>query len=324
MYNFDELQLKVTQKIFDLQTVKEPAGLYEPIDYILNIGGKKLRPVLVLMACNLFTDDIEKATNTALAFEVFHNFTLMHDDLMDNSELRRNQPTVHKKWNADTAVLSGDAMMIKSYELLLKTPENQLKEVIQLFNKTALEVCEGQQFDMEFELRSDVSKVEYINMIRLKTAVLIAACLKTGAVVGQASSVNAEYLYEFGINIGLAFQIQDDLLDVYADTEVFGKKTGNDIINNKKTFLLTKANENAVGKNAEELNYWLNNNTAKSEKKIKAVTELYNKLGIKEKALKEMNMYHRNAVELLEKVGVEEDRKQILYEFTQKLLKRKK
>ncbi len=245
MFTLIQLQEFISEKIQSLNLDKEPKGLYEPISYTLVSGGKRIRPALVLAACNMFSEKIEPAIPVALAFEVFHNFTLLHDDIMDNSPIRRNKETVHEKWNQNTAILSGDAMMIEAYEFLTELPAGLLKNILKLFNKTALEVCEGQQYDMDFETKEIVSEEDYLNMIKLKTSVLIAAALKAGAICGGASDTDADLLYDFGLNIGLAFQIQDDLLDTYADTAVFGKKNGNDIITGKKTFLLINALQKA-------------------------------------------------------------------------------
>ena len=286
MYSYKTLQELVNKKIAQEELVKEPKQLYEPIKYILSLGGKRIRPVFVLMACNLFTDNVEKAINAALALEIFHNFTLLHDDIMDNSSLRRKKPTVHAKWNSNVAILSGDAMSIIAYEYITRERKNNFFEIIDVFNKTALQVCDGQQYDMDFETEKLVSKSDYLKMIELKTAVLIAASLKIGALIGGASHEDAELLYSFGINIGLAFQIQDDFLDVYGDTKIFGKQTGNDIRTNKKTYLLIKAFELAKDDDYEELyqKFFINNKP--TEEKVNIVVNIYNKLGIKEIANK--------------------------------------
>ena len=229
MFAFNDILQKIEQEITRLQFTYPPKSLYDPIEYILSLGGKRIRPALVLMACNLYKENVDTAVNPALGLEVFHNFTLLHDDLMDDADKRRNKPTVHKVWNANTAILSGDAMLIAAYQLIGETESESLKEILDLFTRTALEICGGQQYDMEFESRTDVTEEEYIEMIRLKTAVLLACALKMGAIMGNAPKADAETLYQFGINIGLAFQLQDDLLDVYGDTATFGKNIGGDI-----------------------------------------------------------------------------------------------
>lgn len=238
MKTFNELRDQISIELEKLNWQNEPRGLYEPIAYELSIGGKRVRPVLTMMACNLFSDDLKAAVAPALGIEVFHNFTLLHDDIMDRADIRRGLPTVHKKWNDNTAILSGDVMLIVAYQLIAQTPMPHLKEVLDLFSKTAAEICEGQQYDVDYEARKKVEIDEYIEMIRLKTAVLLGCALKTGAIIGNASPADANLLYDVGINIGLAFQLKDDLLDVYGDEATFGKKIGGDILCNKKTYLL--------------------------------------------------------------------------------------
>ncbi|MCK5822805.1 MAG: polyprenyl synthetase family protein [Bacteroidales bacterium] len=315
MYSYKTLQELVNRKIDQEDLAKEPKQLYEPIKYILSLGGKRIRPVFVLMACNLFTDNVEKAINAALALEIFHNFTLLHDDIMDNSSLRRKKPTVHTKWNSNVAILSGDAMSIIAYEYITRDKKNNFFEIIDVFNKTALQVCDGQQYDMGFETEKMVSESDYLKMIELKTAVLIAASLKIGAIIGGASQEDAELLYSFGINIGLAFQIQDDFLDVYGDTKVFGKQTGNDIRTNKKTYLLIKAFELAKDNDYEELykKFFVDNKP--TEEKVNKVVNIYNKLGIKEIAKKTILEYFNEAFNNFEKVSVNKERKKELSFF---------
>ncbi len=315
MYSYKDLQELVNKQINNENFVKEPRQLYEPIKYILSLGGKRIRPVFVLMACNLFSDDIDKAINAALALEIFHNFTLLHDDIMDNSSLRRNKPTVHTKWNSNVAILSGDAMSIIAYQFITKTNSNNFFEVLDVFNTTALQVCEGQQYDMNFEDKKPVSEANYLKMIELKTAVLIAASLKIGALIGGASHKDAQFLYLFGINLGLAFQIQDDFLDVYGDTKVFGKKIGNDIITNKKTYLLIKAVELAKSADYKELYNQFFTKNCPSEKKIKSVISIYNRLGIKKIAQNKIVEYFNLAFTYLDKVSVNSERKQELSSF---------
>ena len=280
MYSLKELQQIIETQLSKINLNAEPKELYEPVEYILSIGGKRLRPSLVLAAYNLFKDDVENAIFPALALEVFHNFTLLHDDIMDKADLRRNQQTVHKKWSENVAILSGDAMSIKAYELLANVPAEFLTEVLQSFNKTALQVCEGQQLDMNFENRLDVSVDEYIEMIRLKTSVLIAVSLKIGGIMGGASKNDVQKLYDFGLNLGLAFQLQDDYLDSYGDVKVFGKKIGGDILANKKTFLLIKALELSDSKNTDKLLSLIERNDIKDELKISQVLEIYNETNV--------------------------------------------
>lgn len=285
MHTIKELEKLVSEEI-NREIIRlnntEPKNLYEPIGYTLSMGGKRIRPVMLLLACNLFTDDIGKALPAALAIEVFHNFTLLHDDIMDKADMRRNSPSVHKKYNENIAILSGDAMSIMAYNYLQKCETQNLGSIIGLFSQTALEVCEGQQFDMDFESRTDVSIPEYLNMIRLKTAVLLACSLKIGALAANASEQMADLLYVFGLNLGIAFQLQDDLLDVFADQEKFGKKIGGDIVSNKKTFLLLKALELSDDPTKKELLEWIGKKEFDVQEKIEAVRLIYTKLNIKE------------------------------------------
>lgn len=325
--------MKSQQELFDLflQELKKerekidnasPNGLYKPVSYTLDMGGKRLRPLLVLLSSNLFSEKVEEALPVAIAIEVFHNFTLLHDDLMDNASVRRGKPTVHLKFNPNTAILSGDAMMILANEYLANSPAEKLPELLKLFSRTALEVCEGQQYDMDFESRMDVTVDEYIEMIRLKTAVLIAGALKLGAIIGNASEQQANLLYDFGINIGLAFQLQDDWLDVYGDPNVFGKKIGGDILSNKKTFLLLKAQEKLQGDKKAQLQSWITKETFLPEEKIEAVTLLYNNASVSEEAQKLMRRYHEEALKCLAKLEVEEANKKDLIEMADQVMSR--
>ena len=276
-----QLQQQVEKAIADINWVQEPTGLYHPIDYVLSLGGKRIRPVLTLLACKLFSDDEKQALSTALAVEVFHNFTLLHDDVMDRADTRRGKPTVHKKWNDNTAILSGDAMLIKAYQLLQQAPADKLPILLDLFSKTAIEVCEGQQYDVDFENDLAVQLPQYIEMIRLKTAVLLAAALKMGAIIGGASQQDADALYHYGINLGLAFQLRDDYLDSFGDPAVFGKKIGGDICCNKKTFLMITALQTASEEQRKELLQWIGCTDATChEQKIKAVLNIYQDLQI--------------------------------------------
>lgn len=320
MLSFKEIQEKIEREIGQLEFDCPPKSLYEPITYILSLGGKRIRPALVLMAYNLYREDVEKAIRPAIGLEVFHNFTLLHDDLMDQADKRRNKPTVHKVWNANTAILSGDAMLIAAYQLIGETAPEHLKEVLDLFTRTALEICGGQQYDMEFESRMDVSEEEYLEMIRLKTAVLLACSLKTGAILAGASREDAENLYRFGINIGLAFQLQDDLLDVYGDTRTFGKNIGGDILCNKKTFLLINALRRAEGEQKAQLEHWIARKDFDAAEKIAAVTNIYNVLGLKELSEAKMQTYYAEGMKNLAALSVSEERLAVLKEVTSRLM----
>lgn len=324
MYTFNEILDTINKEISGLNWRKEPVGLYEPIGYILSLGGKRIRPVVTLMSYNLYTDDIRDAVKPALGLEIFHNFTLLHDDIMDRADMRRGMPTVHKKWSDNTAILSGDVMQIEAYKFIAKTPGDHLKPVLDLFSKTAAEICEGQQLDMEFENRDDVTAEDYLEMIRLKTAVLIAAGAQIGAILGGGSNSDATYLYNYGNAIGLAFQLKDDLLDVYGEEASFGKRIGGDILCNKRTYLLIESLKRAQGKDAEEIRHWLNNSDEKrSDEKISAVTDIYNRLNIKELCEQKMKYYFNEALANLEKVEVPEERKQELKSLAGTLMSRK-
>ena len=321
MKTLDEIQDIITSELEQINWSKEPRGLYEPIGYVLNMGGKRIRPALTLMACNLFQDNVQPAVNTALGLEVFHNFTLLHDDIMDRADVRRGRPTVHKKWNDNTAILSGDVMQIASYQQIAKTPAPYLKSVLDLFSQTAAEICEGQQYDVDFETRDEVKAEEYLEMIRLKTAVLLGCALKCGAWIGGAGEEDAQNLYEFGINIGLAFQLKDDLLDVYGNEATFGKKIGGDILCNKKTYLLIHALHLAKGKEADELAKWLKiSDENLSKKKIDAVTSLYNNLGVRAICEEKMHDFYTKAVANIEKVTVLDNKKHELRKLAEKLM----
>ncbi len=322
LYSIDQLHEIVNQEIPNSKLKKEPNELYAPIEYILSIGGKRIRPLLVLMGYNLFSENIEEALNAAIAIEIFHNFTLAHDDIMDNSSMRRNMPTIHKKWNNNVAILSGDAMLIKAYQYISKYKNNILSKILDVFNKTAIEVCEGQQFDMNFEQRIDVSENEYLNMIKLKTSVLIAASLKIGAIIANAKEDDTNSLYNFGLNLGLAFQLQDDMLDVYGKSEIFGKKIGGDIIANKKTYLLIKALEITKSDNKSKLIEILKQKEFDNNKKIKTVIEIYNSVGIKEQVENKISEYYSKAKDSLSDVNINESRKSELIALSNKLMKR--
>lgn len=302
----------------------QPEGLYEPIHYTLGNSGKRIRPVFVLAACNMFSSSVKPAIPAALAIEVFHNFTLLHDDIMDKAPLRRNKPTVHVKWSENTAILSGDVMSIFAYQYLTEIADPLLGKILRIFNKMAVEVCEGQQLDMNFEKMPDVSADEYLNMIRLKTSVLIAASMEIGALLGNASPDQAQRLYHFGLNLGLAFQLEDDLLDVYGNPETFGKTIGGDILANKKTYLLIKALELASSEQRKELNYWLEATDFDAKTKIKAVTELYNLIGVKEIAQEKILWFHKESMHQLELISVPDSHKSVLKTIANKLIAREK
>ncbi len=323
MLSFEEILQKVETEISRLTFDCPPKSLYDPIEYILSLGGKRIRPALVLMACNLYKDDVEEAMNPALGIEVFHNFTLLHDDLMDKADKRRNKPTVHKVWNENAAILSGDAMLIEAYRLIGETEPRCRKKVFDLFTITALEICGGQQYDMEFELRTDVTEAEYIEMIRLKTAVLLACSLKAGAIIGGASEEDADNLYKFGINIGLAFQLQDDLLDVYGDTATFGKNIGGDICCNKKTFLLIHAFELASPEQKMALESWMGKAQFIPAEKIKAFTDIYDALHLKEITEAKMRGYYDKAMSHLSNLNVTWERLTVLKDLSSRLMNRK-
>lgn len=314
-----ELQKKIEASIEGFKLPNSPIGLNEPIEYILGIGGKRIRPLLVLLTNHLFKGDYQQAIKPALAIELFHNFTLMHDDIMDEAPLRRGFETVHTKYNVNTAILSGDVMLIYAYQLLEELGAVKFQRIFSVFNAAAVKVCEGQQYDMNYEEDQNVSINDYLKMIELKTAVLLGCSLQVGAILGNASIKEDQDLYEFGKNIGIAFQLQDDILDVYGG-ENFGKQVGGDIIQNKKTYLLLKAIESAQGEDETELKSWLNKKEFDPAKKVQAVTALYNKLGIRELASELMEEYNAKAFEYLKDLNIE-DKKPLEF-IAAKLLKR--
>lgn len=322
MFTASELLDMVRAHIAELQFTRTPKGLYDPVTYVLSLGGKRIRPVVMLMAYNLFREDVKSILQPATGIEVYHNYTLLHDDLMDRADKRRGKPTVHKVWNDNVAILSGDAMLVLAYQFMAQCPSEKLKEVLDLFSLTALEICEGQQMDMEFEQRNDVSEAEYIEMIRLKTSVLLAASLKIGAVLGGASKGDADYLYDFGVNLGLAFQLKDDLLDVYGDSARFGKNIGGDILCNKKTYLVIKAFEHADKEQASQLDDWFNRKTFDPQQKIEAVTRLYNQIGVRELCEAKIVEYSRRASESLRLLDVPAENKRELEKLMEKLMYR--
>lgn len=300
MKSTEEYTEIINKALSEISYPAEPSGLYAPVKYQMDMGGKRVRPVLAVMACDALGGDISEVIPPAVGIEIFHNFTLLHDDVMDKAAIRRGRPTVHKAWSDNVAILSGDAMQIIAYKKIGETPRDILKEVLDHFTETALEICEGQQYDMEFETRTDVTEDEYIEMIRLKTAVLIGCALKIGAITARAGGEQTEALYRFGENLGLAFQLQDDYLDVYGDPQKFGKNIGGDILNNKKTYMLISACRLAEGAEKEELSRLLQASEFNPAEKIKAVTAIYNKLGIDRLAREKMDSYYRSALKELD------------------------
>ncbi len=321
MRTISEFKQIVDEEIIKLSINTTPKDLYEPITYMLSLDAKRMRPVLVLCGCEMFGGDFQKALMPALGIEVFHNFTLLHDDIMDNAPLRRSKQTVHEKWNVNVAILSGDTMFVKACQLMMQANDPVVRPVMELFHQTAIEVCEGQQLDMDFETMDDVAITDYIHMITNKTAVLLGASLKTGALIAGASLTDANHVYEFGKNIGIAFQLKDDILDVFGDDKKFGKLKGGDIIANKKTYLLLKCVELASGNEATALQKWLTSTDA-SEQKVESVTAIYQKLNVKELAEAEMDKYFMEAMNHLNAVSVSDDRKSILKGFAEKLMVR--
>ena len=312
----------INKQLETLNWNRAPRELYLPIGYALESGGKRIRPALVLMACDLFGGTKDDAMGAALAIEVFHNFTLLHDDIMDNAETRRNRLTVHKKWNANTAILSGDAMMIKSYEFLEKTPVHLWSKLFPIFTRTALEVCEGQQYDMNFETCEEVTLDEYFNMIRLKTAVLLGAALQLGAIIGGASDDDAQHLYDFGIAIGIAFQLKDDYLDTFGDEKSFGKRIGGDIVCGKKTFLLINALKQSTNDDRLLIKNTLADKLMPEEQKIRTITAIYEKLEIPALCEKAMSEYYNRALLALTKITGNQNDKQPFMALAQQLMGR--
>ncbi|HLF34030.1 MAG TPA: polyprenyl synthetase family protein [Cyclobacteriaceae bacterium] len=313
----------IDRSISELKFGEKPENLYGPVNYFMNMGGKRLRPMLVLMSFNLFSDGLpDTVVRSAMAVETFHNFTLMHDDIMDNAPLRRGMPTVHEKWNLNTAMLSGDVMLVRTYDLFLGLDPKVMRITIKKFNDCAAMVCEGQQLDMDFENSDRVTEASYLEMIRLKTAVLIGFSLELGAILGNAEERDVQLMKEFGTQIGIGFQLKDDLLDVYADNAKFGKQIGGDIIANKNTYLLIKARELAKGPMKKELDNWINTKETDHTKKVAAVTSIYNDLGIRKLTSDKISEYISKGTEALKNVGAPEQRKKDLYEFTEELVLR--
>ena len=322
-YTASQLLDKINAYLEQMPYMRPPKGLYEPIAYELSLGGKRIRPVLMLMAYNIYKEDVERILPQAAGLETYHNHTLLHDDVMDKADMRRNKPTVHNVWNDNTAILSGDAMLILAYRLMAEGLTDKLAEVMHIFPETTMEICEGQQWDMEFESRMDVKVDEYIEMIRLKTSVLLAAALKIGACLAGASDEEAQKLYDFGVMMGLAFQLQDDWLDVYGDPKVFGKNIGGDILCNKKTYMLITALELADASQREELERWLNAKDYVPAEKVSAVTAIYNNIGIGKRCEEMVEAYYSDGLALLESIALPEERKQALKDFACSLMNRK-
>ncbi len=320
--NFAEASTLINDEIEKLNWNIEPEGLYAPVQHILSNGGKRLRPSILLMTSSIFTQETSHAIAPAIGVEIFHNSTLLHDDLMDGATLRRNQETVHVKWNDNTAILSGDAMILLASKFMCNCPSQYLKPVLEVYNKIALEVCDGQQYDMDFEQRTDVTINEYLQMIELKTAVLLAGSIKIGAILGGASVGDQDKLYRFGVNLGLAFQMVDDLLDVYGDEATFGKEIGGDIASNKKTFMLISAMDRASGQTREKLQGWLHAETFNRDEKIKEVTAIYNALGIKQLAEEKAEAYFHQSLEALSQLSVQNETVTQLADLATQMLKR--
>lgn len=322
MKTADEILKMVNEFLDHLSYDRKPESLYEPIKYVLSMGGKRIRPTLMLLAYNLYKENPEDILMNACALETYHNYTLLHDDLMDNADMRRGHLTVHKKWNDNTAILSGDSMLVLAFQRMMQCDTKHLKDILDLFTVTALEIGEGQQYDMEFETRNDVKEEEYIEMIRLKTSVLLACALKIGAILADASAEDADNLYKFGEQIGLAFQLQDDYLDVYGDSKVFGKEIGGDITSNKKTYMLINAFNKANDAQRKELTRWVSARDFDRNEKVDAVTRLYNEIGIDQLAQDKIAYYFAQSKKFLDAVNVPEEKKKELRKYAQKMMKR--
>lgn len=320
----DFLEKRINEELGKVLVNEEPRSLFDPPVYVFSLGGKRIRPILTLMVADLFEKDIEDAINPALAIEIFHNFSLLHDDLMDKADLRRGSETVHIKWSANTAILAGDAMVIESYKYISKAPNKYLPELLKVFSDTAMDICIGQQLDMDFEQRMDVTEDEYLNMIRLKTAVLIGCSLKLGAIVSDASAEDLKALYKFGINLGMSFQLKDDLLDVYGDFKTFGKMPGGDILSNKKTYLLIKALKSSNEKQKAELEKWLNAEDFDPEQKINAVKNIYEELKLRDLVENLIEKYYIASLEFLSSISVSDARKNNLLNLAEQLMHREK
>ena len=322
-YTASQLLDKINAYLEQMPYMRPPKGLYEPIAYELSLGGKRIRPVLMLMAYNIYKEDVERILPQAAGLETYHNHTLLHDDVMDKADMRRNKPTVHNVWNDNTAILSGDAMLILAYRLMAEGLTDRLAEVMHIFTETTMEICEGQQWDMEFETRMDVKVDEYVEMIRLKTSVLLAAALKIGAYLADAPAEDAQLLYDFGVKMGLAFQLQDDWLDVYGDPKVFGKNIGGDILCNKKTYMLITALEQANEEQRQELERWLEVVDYVPAEKIAAVTALYNEIGVGKRCEEKVEAFYAEGLAVLDQVSASPERKEALKAFACSLMNRK-
>jgi geranylgeranyl diphosphate synthase, type II len=315
---------KISRTLSTLTYGESPPELYDPIRYIMQLGGKRIRPLLTLLSAHLFADEVDKVVKPALGTEVFHNFTLMHDDIMDQAPIRRGQPTVHEKWNANIAILSGDVMLVKAYELFLEVEPERLAQVLRLFSKCAAEVCEGQQLDMNFETQAAVSIEDYLGMIRLKTAALLGFCLELGAVLGGGGHDDARHLRQFGLDLGIAFQLQDDLLDVYGEQGKFGKRVGGDILSDKKTFLLLTALEQGDEQQRRILQQWRNVGEQEPVAKVRAVTQVYDQLRVREQTEALIGHYSNNAFSHLAQVQASDERKALLFGLARQLMERDK
>lgn len=322
MYSLEELSSVLEKALVNLNIPEEPKDLYEPVQYILSSGGKRIRPILTLAACNMFKETIDRSIYPALAVEVFHNFTLVHDDIMDNADIRRGKETVHKKWNSNVGILAGDAMTILAYKLLVKTDKQYVAPIIDVFNEFALGICEGQQYDMDFESKKYVTQDEYTRMIELKTAVLLKGALQIGAIIGDAKESDIYEIGQFGTNLGLAFQLQDDLLDAYGDSNVFGKKQGGDIVANKKTILTVKAFNNAKGSALDSLTSLYSNKNIEDSYKVSEVIKIFNQTRVKDETELLISNYYLNAMESFNKIDISADRKETLSILAQKLMTR--
>ncbi len=320
--NIERLMDLLSREIDGIMLDGQPIELYDPVSYCLSLGGKRMRPLMTLLGCELFGGHARDAMSAALGLELFHNFTLMHDDIMDDAPIRRGKPTVHAKWSANTAILSGDVMFALAYQYMMGVSDANLRPVMELFNKTVLEVCEGQQYDMNFETIHDVTESQYLEMIRLKTAVLPAACLKTGAIISGATSEDADHLYRFGEGIGIGFQLKDDWLDVFGDESKFGKKSGGDIVSNKKTWLYIKALEQANELQRQLLLYAYANKATNPAEKVRKVKEVFLELGIDQLALSEMDKYYNMAFEAFDMVEVDAKAKHDLIALAKSLFER--
>ena len=324
MKTSNEILKLVNDFLAQLPYERKPKSLYEPVEYVLSIGGKRIRPVLTLMGYNLWKEDPERILMPAVGLETYHNYTLLHDDLMDNADMRRGHETVHRRWDANKAILSGDSMLVLAYQRMQQVPAEKLPAVLNLFTETALEIGEGQEYDMTFETRNDVTENEYIEMIRLKTSVLLACALKTGALLADAPQEDADRLYRVGEQVGLAFQLQDDLLDVYGDPKVFGKAIGGDITSNKKTYMLINAYNRANDEQRKELEHWIGAKEFDRSEKVAAVTRLYDEIGIRQLCEDKINYYFQQASQTLSEVNVTDERKAQLRQYMDELLHRNK